>query len=223
MMVITTGDKSELAIARRQQYEPGTTLTFDRGYIDFKWFNRLNESGVLFITRLKSIARYEVVEERTVPQNRGVLSDRLVRFSAQQTKRRYPNLLRIVTIRTAEGEELSFLTNHLQLGASTVANVYKDRWQIESFFKMLKQNLRIKTFIGTTANAVWIQIWTALIAMLLLKYLQLKARANWSFSNLVYFLRMNLFVYRDLWQWLDEPYTPPDLAVQPSQGTLAFN
>jgi hypothetical protein len=223
MMVITTGDKSELAIARRQQYEPGTTLTFDRGYIDFKWFNRLNESGVLFITRLKSIARYEVVEERTVPQNRGVLSDRLVRFSAQQTKRRYPNLLRIVTIRTAEGEELSFLTNHLQLGASTVANVYKDRWQIESFFKMLKQNLRIKTFIGTTANAVWIQIWTALIAMLLLKYLQLKARANWSFSNLVYFLRMNLFVYRDLWQWLDEPYTPPDLAVHPSQGTLAFN
>jgi len=223
MMVITTGDKSELAIARRQQYEPGTTLTFDRGYIDFKWFNRLNESGVLFITRLKSIARYEVVEERTVPQNRGVLSDRLVRFSAQQTKRRYPNLLRIVTIRTAEGEELSFLTNHLQLGASTVANVYKDRWQIESFFKMLKQNLRIKTFIGTTANAVWIQIWTALIAMLLLKYLQLKARANWSFSNLVYFLRMNLFVYRDLWQWLDEPYTPPDLALHPSQGTLAFN
>lgn len=223
MMVITTGKQSELAVARRQRYEPGTILTFDRGYTDFEWFNRLNTNGVLFVTRLKSVARYEVVEERKVPQNRGVLSDQVVRFTAPRTQRRYPELLRIVTIRTEDGEQLVFLTNHLELGASTVALIYKDRWQIESFFKTLKQNLRIKTFIGTSANAVWIQIWTALIAMLLLKYLQLKARSNWSFSNLVYFLRMNLFMYRDLWDWLNKPYTPPDLPIGAVQGVFSFN
>jgi hypothetical protein len=223
MMVITTGKKSELAVARRQHYEPGTILTFDRGYIDFEWFNRLNDSGVLFITRLKSIARYTVVEERQVPQNRRVLMDRVVRFTAPRTQRRYRNLLRIVTISTEGDGELTFLTNNLELGASTIGLVYKDRWQIESFFKMFKQNLRIKTFIGMSANAVWIQVWTALIAMLLLKYLQLKAQSNWSFSNLVYFLRMNLFVYRDLWAWLNQPYTPPDIVTGLSQPTLEFN
>jgi Transposase DDE domain/Domain of unknown function (DUF4372) len=223
MMVITTGKQSELAVARRQHYEPGTILTFDRGYIDFEWFHRLNDGGVLFVTRLKSVARYEVIEERKVPEHRGVLSDRVVRFTARRTQRRYPNLLRLVTIRTEEGEELTFLTNHLKLGASTVALVYKDRWQIESFFKTLKQNLRIKTFIGTSANSVWIQVWTALIAMLLLKYLQLKARSNWSFSNLVYFVRMNLFVYRDLWEWLNEPYIPPPVATSVVQAVLTFN
>ena len=223
MMVITTGKQSELAVARRQHYEAGTILTFDRGYIDFEWFDRLNQSGVLFVTRLKSVARYEVIEERKVPQHRGVLSDRVVRFTAPRTRRRYPDRLRLVTIQTEEGEELTFLTNHLELGASTVARIYKDRWQIESFFKMLKQNLRIKTFIGTSANAVWIQVWTALIAMLVLKFLQLKAKSNWSFSNLVYFLRMNLFVYRDLWEWLDKPFTPPDLPMVINQPGFAFN
>lgn len=222
MMVITTGKQSELAVARRQSYEPGTILTFDRGYIDFEWFNRLNEGGVLFVTRLKSVARYDVVEERKVPQNRGVVSDRIVCFTARRTQRRYPNLLRVVTIRTEDDEELTFLTNHLQLGASTVGAIYKDRWQIESFFKMLKQNLRIKTFIGTSANAVWIQIWTALIAMLLLKYLQLKAKSSWSFSNLVYFLRMNLFVYRDLWEWLNKP-DPADPPTRVNQLDLILN
>jgi IS4 transposase len=103
------------------------------------------------------------------------------------------------------------------LAASTIADIYKDRWQIEIFFKLLKQNLRIKTFVGTSANAVWIQIWTALIAMLLIKFLQLKARFGWSYSNLVYFLRMNLLVYRDLFVWLNNPFiapAPPDLPIQ---------
>ena len=107
------------------------------------------------------------------------------------------------------------------LAASTIAEIYKDRWQIEIFFKLLKQNLRIKSFVGTSANAVWIQIWTALIAMLLIKFLQLKARFGWSFSILVYFLRMNLLVYRDLWDWLHDPFTdppPPPLPVQMDLG-----
>ena len=124
--------------------------------------------------------------------------------------------------RPPEGDRLEFLTNHLTFGASTVARIYKDRWQIERFFIALKQNLRVKTCGGTTANALHIQIWTALIALLVLKYLQLKARFGWSLSNLVALLRMNLLVYRDLWAWLDAPFTSPPPLAEPVQGALVF-
>ena len=115
---------------------------------------------------------------------------------------------------------MTFLTNHLGLGPTTIARIYKDRWQIELFFKALKQHLRVKTFVGTSANALHIQIWTALIALLMLKYLQLKASFGWSLSNLVALLRMNLFVYRDLWTWLNDPFTPPPLPPVPTQTVL---
>jgi hypothetical protein len=209
-MVITTGNYSELIIARQRPYEAGIVLTFDRGYVDFEWFGRLEEQGVCFVTRLKKHMRYDVVEQRPIPAGTEIVSDQVVRFTAKVTQKRYPGRLRIVTIETKDGERLEFLTNQMSWAASTIAAIYKDRWQIESFFKMLKQNLRIKSFVGMSANAVWIQIWTALIAMLLIKFLQLKAQFGWSFSNLVYFLRMNLLVYRDLWEWLDKPFSPPE-------------
>jgi IS4 transposase len=102
--------------------------------------------------------------------------------------------------------EIVLLTNHLKFGATTISAIYKDRWQIEIFFKALKQNLKIKTFVGTSENALYIQIWTALIAMLLIKFLQFKAKFGWSLSNLVAFLRWNLFTYRNLWEWIDKPF-----------------
>ena len=118
---------------------------------------------------------------------------------------------------------LVFLTNNFKLSANTIAAIYKDRWQIELFFKALKQNLKIKTFVGTSANAVRTQIWIALIAMLLLRFLQMSSRFGWSLSNLVALLRMNLFTHRDLMDWLNQPYaTPPDPQVRPPQATLAF-
>jgi IS4 transposase len=104
---------------------------------------------------------------------------------------------------------LVFVTNHPSLAAATIAAIYKDRWQIELFFKAIKQSLRIKTFIGTSENAVHIQIWTALIAVLLVRYLQLRSTWNWSLSNLFALLRQQLFVYRDLWTWLNQPHCPP--------------
>ena len=103
-------------------------------------------------------------------------------------------------------KEIVLLTNHLEFGATTISAIYKDRWQIEIFFKALKQNLKIKTFVGTSENALYIQIWTALISMLLIKLLQFKSKFKWSLSNLVAFLRWNLFTYRDLWQWIDSPF-----------------
>jgi IS4 transposase len=117
---------------------------------------------------------------------------------------------------------LVFVTNHHALAASTIAAVYKDRWQIELFFKALKQNLKIKTFVGTSPNAVKTQIWTALIAMLLFRYLQLCSRFGWSMSNLVALLRMNLFTHRDLMAWLDQPFTTPPEPRDPPQASFAF-
>ena len=116
-----------------------------------------------------------------------------------------------------------FLTNNLEFAATTIASIYKDRWQIELFFKAIKQNLKIKTFVGTSANAIRIQVWTALIAMLILKYLQMKAQIGWSLSNLVALLRMNLFTHRDLWAWLNKPFEEPmSLWKVPEQEALRF-
>lgn len=222
LMVLTDGKHRETGIARRQTFAAGTFLLFDRGYLNFTWFAELTAAGVFFVTRLKVNARYRVRERRPVPQDRGIVCDQVIRFTGTLTRHKYPGLLRRVVLRTAEGERLEFLTNHLTLGATTIARLYKDRWQIELFFKALKQNLRVKTFVGTSANALHVQIWTALIALLLLKYLQLKARFGWSLSNLVALLRMNLFVYRDLWSWVDAPFTAPPLPPEPVQEAFGF-
>ena len=222
-MVITTGKYSELTVARRRRYARGTILIMDRGFVDFRWFHQLDESGVFFVTRIKRDTPYRVVQADPVVPDKNLVSDERIELTGRRTRRRYPQQLRLVTIDTDEGERLQFLTNNMSLAAATIAEIYKDRWQIEVFFKLLKQNLRIKSFVGTTANAIWIQIWTALIAMLLVKFLQLKARFGWSFSNLVYFLRMNLLVYRDLWDWLNEPFTGPPPEPTASQLKLQWS
>jgi hypothetical protein len=222
VLTITEGKCRETPVARAQTFAPGTILVFDRGYLNLKWFAELTTAGVFFVTRLRTTARYRVVGRRPVPQHRGIVVDHDIRFSGEDSQRDYPERLRRVVVRTADGDRLEFLTNHLTLGASTVARIYRDRWQIELFFKALKQNLRVKTFVGTSANALHIQIWTALIALLLLKYLQLKARFGWSLSNLVALLRMNLFVYRDLWTWVNDPFTAPPPLPEPDQQALAF-
>ena len=222
-MVITTGKYSELTVARRRRYARGTILIMDRGFVDFRWFNQLDESGVFFLTRIKKDTPYTVIQSDPIVLDKNLVSDERIELTGRRTRRRYPQQLRLVTIDTEEGERLQFLTNHMALAAATIADIYKDRWQIEIFFKLLKQNLRIKSFVGTSANAVWIQIWTALIAMLLVKFLQLKARFGWSFSNLVYFLRMNLLVYRDLWDWLNDPFARPTTEPIASQLELGWS
>jgi len=221
-MVITTGKYSELTVARRQRYARGTILVMDRGFVDCRWFHQLNESGVWFVTRIKKDTPYAVVESHPAVDSKGIVADERIQLTGRRTQKRYPAKLRLVTLETDEQGQLQFLTNNMTLAASTIADIYKDRWQIETFFKLLKQNLRIKSFVGTSANAVWIQIWAALIAMLLIRYLQLKARFGWSFSNLAYFLRMNLLVYRDLWDWLHNPFTAPPPEQLPEQLDLGW-
>ena len=221
--VITDGKSADVTVARSFRFEPGTIVAMDKGYVDYQWGKQLTEDGVYFVTRFKRDLQYEVIGEREVPQNSQVRRDVDIRIKPY--RKDFELLLRLVTIwDEAKQEELTFLTNHLKFGATTIARIYKERWQIELFFKSLKQLMRVKTFVGTSANALKTQLWAALIAMLLLKYLLLKSTFNWSFSNLVALVRQQLFVYRDLFGWLNDPYpAPPVLAgVHDVQPELAF-
>ena len=208
--VIEAAKKPELKVARQLRLEAGTIVVFDRGYIDYRWFAELTRQGVYFVTRARWNTYFRVVERRAVPKKSHVRSDQVVLLGHRNYRTGVP--VRRVVVRDPEsGKELVFLTNHMTFAASTIARIYRDRWQIEVFFKALKQCLRVKTFVGTSANALQTQIWTALIAMLLLKYLKLKATLGWSLSNLVALLRQQLFVYRDLWSWLNCPFEPPPM------------
>jgi DDE family transposase/uncharacterized protein DUF4372 len=219
--VITEGKRHEVRVARRMQFTPGTMLVFDRGYADYLWFRRLTQQQVYFVTRLKDNADYGVVEEREVLRRKGVLRDQVV-FLYQLGRAGKECFFRRVEFWDEVQERLLvFLTNQMTLSAATIAAIYKERWQIELFFKALKQMLRVKTFVGTSANALKTQIWAALIAMLLIKYLHLRSTFNWSLSNLVALLRQQLFVYRDLWTWIDHPFQPPP-QPEPLPEQLAF-
>jgi hypothetical protein len=221
--VITEGKASEVKVARGFHFEPGTIVVFDRGYVDYQWYQRLTDEGVFFVTRLRHDAHYGVVEKRELPKNRNVLKDEVIELGSHWYRQR-AWYRRIEVWVEARQEVMVLLTHHLKFGATTVAAIYQERWQIEVFFRYLKQNLRIKTFVGTSANALQIQIWTARIAMLLLRYLQLRSSYGWSLSNLVALLRQQLFVYRDLYVWWDDPYqAPPALAgVHDAQLALEF-
>lgn len=219
--VITEGKKHEVRVARQMRFAPGTILVFDRGYTDYEWFANLIQQGVYFVTRLKENADYGVVEELALPQRRGVRRDQVIFFYKLAQVGIDAYFRRIEFYDEENDRVLVFLTSHMGLAAATIAAVYKERWQIELFFRALKQSLRVKTFVGTSANALKTQLWTALIAMLLVKYLQLKSSFGWSLSNLVALLRQQLFVYRDLWTWLDDPFQPPPIpAGLPEQLAL---
>ena len=179
-----------------------------RGYNDYRLFAEWTAAGVYFVTRMKDNAQFEVVEEREPLQNRNILKEQTIRLTGTGAQETCPHLLRrLEAVREDTGDRLVFLTNHHGLGARTIAAIDKDRWQIELFFKALKQNLKIKPFVGTSVNAVKTQMWTALISMRWLRYLQQSSRFGWSVANLVALLRMHLFTHRDLMAWLDEPFT----------------
>jgi hypothetical protein len=219
--LITEGKLSDVKTAYLFQFDPGTIVVDDWGYNDYGLFGQWTSQGVYFVTRMKENALYEVVGEKKVPQNRNILKDELIELKGLKALEKCPYPLRRIELYDPEANEiLVFLTNNLDLGATTIAAIYKDRWQIELFFKALKQNLKIKTFVGTSPNAVKIQIWTALIAMLVLRFLQLRSKFNWSLSNLVALLRMNLFTHRDLWAWLNKPFEIPPVFYEQEQLKL---
>ena len=219
--VLSEGKTADITMAKTMTFAAGTMLVFDRGYTDYQWWLKLTRQNVHFVTRLKDSAEYSIVEPRAaLPGTR----DEVILLSAQEKLGSEAHLRRIEIWLEDKQDTIVFLTNNMKLAATTIAEIYKERWQIELFFKALKQSLRIKTFVGTSENAVQTQIWTALISLLLIKYLQIRSTFRWSLSNLVALLRQQLFVYRDLLGWLNDPYqAPPALAgIHDAQMELIF-
>jgi hypothetical protein len=223
-VLVTEAKKSDVRMAQSLDLNAGSIVAMDRGYNDYALFGKWTDSEVFFVTRLKDNAAYKVVESAMGPLPRNILADELIRFTGAQAVKDCPHLMRRVVVWDPINErEIVLLTNLLHFGPTTIAAIYKDRWEIELFFKALKQNLRVKSFVGTSRNALLIQIWTALIAMLLLKWLHHLSQAKWSFSNLASMLRLNLFTYRDLRRWLENPFGTPPLVPLTEQLSLELS
>ncbi len=220
--LITDGKRHEVTVAREFTFPKGSIIVMDRGYCDYALFHTWDQTGLFFVTRQKDNAAYEVLLNKMVPDHSNIRSDQLIRFTGTKARKDCPIILRRVVVWDEKQQrEIVLLTNHLTFGATTIAAIYKDRWEIELFFKALKQHLKIKTFVGTSENALKLQIWTALISLLLLKYLQFKSLCGWPLCRLVAMLRLNLFTYRNLWDFLTNPFeAPPD--EPPYQLTLGF-
>ena len=222
-VLITEARCSDVKITNALPLNSGSIVVMDRGYNDYALFGTWTVEEIYFVTRLKEDAAFEVVEQCAIPQNRNILSDQLIRFTGDQAQHDCPCLLRRVAVWDEVNQrEIVLLTNQLAFGSTTIAAIYKDRWEIELFFKALKQNLKVKSFVGTSENALRTQIWTALIAMLLLKWLHHLSKAKWSLSNLASMLRLNLFTYRDLQMWLADPFGTPPVLPDSEQLTLAL-
>ena len=221
-VLLTTANATDVRTARLIPIPPKSIVVSDRAYMDFRRFAEWAQKGIYFVCRLPRYPLYSVISDRLVPSKANILSDQVVQFTGRYS-RQYPDPLRRITVRIdGEDEPLILVTNLMDFASSTIARIYKERWQIEVFFKALKQTLKIKTFVGTSENALRIQIWTALIAILLLKWLHHLSKARWSLSNLASMLRLNLFTYRDLQAWLDQPFSTPPLPTLPDQLNLQF-
>jgi putative transposase len=195
--------------ARRLNFPKGSIVVFDKGYSDYGWRQDLTDSGVFFVTRARGNMIAKVVAERSVRESQ-VQFDRTIELTGKQKTDRHLKPLRLVgytcpdTNRTYE-----FLTNIEHLSAQTIADIYKSRWQVELFFKWIKQNLKLKGFLGTSKNAVLTQIWVALCLCLLLAFLKFCARVSLSLQQIARLMQLNLFIRRDLLQLLECNTGPP--------------
>ena len=206
-VTVTEGKTSDIEVGRTLEFPKGSMVAIDRGYNDYAWYNQLTEKGIFFVTRLKSNAKTRIVSRRPVLSSKGLTSDQTIEFTGVQTAKKCPVQLRRIGYRDPEtGKHYIFLTNNFKLAAKTIADIYKARWQVELFFKWIKQNLKIKSFIGTSKNAVMTQIWIALCVYLLLAFLKFQSKLKKTMQQILRLLQLNLFEKRDLMALLrDDP------------------
>lgn len=218
---LTAAKTHEIKVAKEMIFPKGSVVVVDRGYLDFAWLKVVDSSKCFFVTRAKSNMAYEVKEQYDVEG--GVLQDEDIYLTSYASKKEYGSVLRRIRyLDSRTGKEYVFLTNNRHWDAQTVADIYKERWAIEVFFKQIKTHMKIKSFVGTSENAVLIQIWTAMIVMLLLKYLKEKADYKWHLSNMVAFIRLNLFVKIGLMEWLNKPFYKPIIGLQGDQLRIRY-
>ena len=198
-IAVTEGRCADVTAGRKINFPKGSIVVMDKGYNDYEWHKQLNDKGVIFVTRLKKNAKYRVVKRHGVLKNKGVRSDQTIEFTGLQTAKKCPIYLRRIGYRDAiTGKHYVFLTNNFKLSAKTIADIYKSRWQVELFFKWIKKNLKIKSFMGTSKNAVMTQIWVAMCVYLILAFLKLQSKSRKSSQQILRVLQLNLFEKRDL-------------------------
>lgn len=217
---ITNGKTADNKGAYDVPLHKGSVIVADRFYNDFHLLNVWDSKNVFFVVRHKENLQYTVIKENELPidKHQHLLKDEIIELKNEDSKSKYPKQLRRIALWDEENQQtIELITNNFKWIANTIAALYKSRWQIEIFFREIKQLLHIKTFIGTTENAVQIQIWTALITILILKAMKAMAKYNWHLSNLVAFIRLNLFVKIELQSWLNNPFEEPK---EPDKATI---
>jgi len=198
-VTVTEGKNHDVTVGRTLEFPKGSIVAIDKGYNDYAWYKQLSDKGIYFVTRLKTNAKYRTVSRRPVLKSKGLICDQTIEFTGIQTAKKCPVQLRRIAYRDAEtGKRYVFLTNNFKLSAKTIADIYKARWQVELFFKWIKQNLKIKSFVGTSKNAVMTQIWIALCVYLLLAFLKFQSKLQKSTQQILRLLQLNLFEKRDL-------------------------
>ena len=198
-VTITEGKDHDITVGRTLNFPKGSIVAIDKAYNDYAWYNQLTNKGIFFVTRLKSNAKFRIVCRRQVPKDKGLTCDQTIEFTGTQTAKKCPIQLRRIGYRDPEtGKHYVFLTNNFKLSARTIADVYKARWQVELFFKWIKQNLKIKSFVGTSKNAVMTQIWIAMCIYLIIAYIKFQSRLKRSMQQILRLLQLNLFEKRDL-------------------------
>jgi hypothetical protein len=220
---ISDGKVTDNTAAASMPIRERSVVVADLIYQDFALLYKWDSIGAFFVVRSKSNLQYTSVKENELPDNRHqhILIDEVIELEGNITAKKYPKRLRRIAVYDAkEDRVIELLSNNFIWTANTISELYKARWQIEIFFKEIKQLLKIKSFLGTSENAVMIQVWTAMITILMLKYLRKIARHTWNLSNLVAFLRLNLFVKIDLHRWLDAPFEQDVGNTLIIQGTL---
>ena len=208
-------------MGRALQFPQGSIVAIDRGYNDYSWYNQLTRNKIFFVTRLKINAKFKVISRRSVLKNKGLTSDQVIKFTALKPTKECPIELRRIGYQDKETGKhyVFFLTNNFKLSAKTIADIYKARWQVELFFKWVKQNLKIKSFIGTSKNAVMTQIWIAVCIYLLLAFIKFQSKMNKMMQQILRLLQLNLFEKRDLTALLrGDP--PINIQTNNSQMTL---
>lgn len=201
----------------------GSVIVADRYYFDSTMLNKWDSNDVFFVIRMKDNIHFKSLRELELPDGRHehILKDEIIEFSGQTPREKYPKRLRRVAVYDQQNNTtIELITNQLSWTAHTISELYRSRWQIEIFFKEIKGLLKIKSFIGSSENAVMIQIWTAMITILMLKFLRAIAKYSWHLSNLVSFLRLNLFVKISLQKWLDDPFEKD--VGKPQEGQLSL-
>lgn len=208
-VTITEGKKHDVTVGRMLNFPKGSIVAIDKAYNDYAWYKQLTGKDIFFVTRLKNNAKYRIIKRRPVLKSKGLTCDQTIEFTGPQVSKKCPVRLRRIGYRDAEtGKHYVFLTNNFKLAAKTIAAIYKARWQVELFFKWVKQNLKIKSFVGTSKNAVMTQIWIAMCVYLLIAFLTFQSTLTKTMQQILRLLQLNLFDKRDLMALLRGD--PPD-------------